>query len=401
MKKIMMIGVGWEQLPMVKKAKEMGLKVIVTSTYNEITKWLSDDIETYMIESRDLNALEKLFCDVKPDAILADECDYSMYAVAFLTEKYNLPGPSLKALTITNNKYLQREIAKIAKIKQPKHRLVWDLEQALHFVSDLEKYPVILKPVDNRGSIGVCKINNKDELKKYWYVSVANSNSRCCIIEEYYEGDIITVDAFCDSKKLNIISFSSKESYEDDKTVAKKLFFPGKLKINEEEIFKALEMFAIQADINFGFIHAEFLVNNDDYRLVEVANRGGGVHISNIILPELAQVDLVKGLINMSLGKEFIFKHNREFKSKIEMYFFEVLESGTKDAEKIFENNKEVLAIYSPAMSVALNNQIGEGAKRRKGVIIAKGEEFDIIESNLLDIEKQLKITTNEIHCFR
>ena len=50
MKKILMIGIGWEQVPMVKKAKQMGLFVIVTTWWNK--KKIPAD-KVFSIDSRD------------------------------------------------------------------------------------------------------------------------------------------------------------------------------------------------------------------------------------------------------------------------------------------------------------------------------------------------------------
>ena len=93
MKKILMIGIGWEQVPMVKKAKQMGLYVIVTTWWNK--KKIPAD-KVFSIDSRDIDEIEQLFLKEKPDYVIADECDYSMYAVAYLSEKYHIPGPSLR-----------------------------------------------------------------------------------------------------------------------------------------------------------------------------------------------------------------------------------------------------------------------------------------------------------------
>ena len=105
-KKILLIGISWEQLPLLKKAKQLGLKTIVTTSWNR-SKIPADKI--YNIDSRDLMKIEQIFLEEEPNAVLADECDYSMYAAAYLSDKYKLPGPHLYPLTVTNNKFLQRK----------------------------------------------------------------------------------------------------------------------------------------------------------------------------------------------------------------------------------------------------------------------------------------------------
>ena len=42
-------------------------------------------------ELKYLKTLRSIYKKEKPDYVIADECDYSMYAVAYLSEKYHIP----------------------------------------------------------------------------------------------------------------------------------------------------------------------------------------------------------------------------------------------------------------------------------------------------------------------
>lgn len=393
MKKIMLIGIGWEQIPLLEKAKEMNLRTIVTTMWDK-SKLNADVI--YEVDSRDVAKLEEIFLQEKPDAVLADECDYSMYAVAYLTEKYNLPGPGLYALTVTNNKFLQRELASSAGIKQPKYEMCWNLDMALIAANKIG-FPVVVKPLDNRGSIGVFTVQDEADLKKYWYISVANSHSRMCIVEEFIEGDIVTYEGFHDSKKFNFLSVATKESYEETGNVAKALYYPGKInnKIYENLIEQGYNI-AKSVGINYGFVHIEFMIckTTKEPYFIEIANRGGGVHISNIILPHITGIDLVRHSIDLALGRYIDIYWNGEYLSKVLMYFLNP--AGTKSADEIINTYEDkLLAMYIKKKNPSVN-VTNKGALGRVGVAIINGLEFENLRDIGSKLEKGLIVVDDE-----
>lgn len=394
MKKIMIIGVGWEQLPLVDTAKKMGCYVIAT------TQWVKSQINAdviYEIDSRNIEALEQIYIKELPNAIIADECDYSMYAVAYLTEKYHLPGPNLKALTITNNKYLQRKVLddnKVKSIKQPKYSLCWNYIQALEVAREIG-FPIIIKPIDNRGSIGVERINNEYELKSGWFNAVINAHSRTCIIEKYIEGDTITAEGFYDSCKFNFITVSSKDTYKENKNVAKVLYYPGKLnydQINDIKIY--VEDIVKAYGINFGFTHFEFLIEDTtkDIYFIEAANRGGGVYISNKILKEITDIDFAKYLLLMSMGEKVLL-NNINLKQNAIMYFFEPL--GYIEPYQILNDNKNIIAMHINSSNLKTLNK-KQDARARTAVVILSGKDIDMLLIQAKKIEKEMCIINEE-----
>lgn len=391
MKKIFIIGVSWEQLPLVKKAKEMGLYVIVT------TWWDKEKIEADMIyenvDSRDIEKLEEIFLKEKPDAVIADECDYSMYAVAYLTEKYRLPGPSLEALTITNNKYLQREIAKKNNILQPDFKLCWNINQAINAAKEIN-YPVILKPLDNRGSIGVIKVDNEKELIENFYITIANSHSRMLLVEKFIIGEMIHIDSFYDSNKINNICLVDIEKYSNS-NVGKELHFPtDKYEYLKYDLFdinnKIIEIFGI----NYGFTHFEFLIEEKTGKIhfIEGANRGAGVCISNIILPLFTENDLLKNFINMSLGEKIDIKISKINKKAL-LYFFNYNKNGTIETNELI--NKQTPFIFQKSIK-DLKDINKLGALGRIGAVILIGDDFKKLEKNAEYIETNIKNVDKE-----
>lgn len=374
MKKILIIGVGWEQIPLILKAKEKGLYVIATVWWEE--KRIPAD-KVYKVDNRDLQAIDTIICTEHPDYITADESDAAMYAVAFFAEKYHFYGPKLSTQTITNNKFLQRECVVGTSVLQPTYKLCWNLEMAQGFAMQIG-YPVMVKPIDNCGSIGVSKVRREDEFEALWLKAIENSYSRVCIIEKCIEGDVITADGFCDSEGFEFIATSSKDMYESNKNVAKVLYYPGKfsdtlvqtIKDNTEEVAKAI-------GIDFGFAHFEFIIekNTQKLYLVEAANRGGGVFISDIILEEITGLDYASALLEMAMGEPVKLKCHQQYISKAMLYFLEL--RGKTEGHVAIENvSTHISAAYLGARQ-NLSGVQEKASAGREGVLLLKGQTFE------------------------
>lgn len=379
MEKIIIIGVGWEQIPLVCKAKERGLYVIAT------TCWDKNQIpadKVYEIDSRDLDGLASIVEKERPDYAVADECDYSMYAVAWLAEKYHLNGPELAVQTITNNKFLQREYVSKTDVLQPQYKLCWNLEMAKDFIEKVG-YPVMVKPIDNRGSIGVSKVHEEDELEETWLQAVSHSHSRLCIVEKCINGEVITADGFCDSFKYEFIAPSNKKMYKNNDNLAKIVFYPGKF---SEKIFQKIkhnaELVVEAIGIRFGFVHIEFIIEKEtsNIYLVEVANRGGGVYTSNIVLEKITGIDYCGLLLDLAMGKTVDVSCNQTYIDKAIIYFLEL------KGDKVLGNYIEEADLESDAIYVNCYRKTAdvnkEAAMGRHGVAIFSGQSFtDLVEA--------------------
>lgn len=398
MKRILIIGVGWEQIPLVKKAKEKGLYVIVTTWWDE--KKIPAD-KAYLVDSRDLDAIDRIISKENPDYITADECDYSMYAVAFFVEKYRFYGPGLNTQTITNNKFLQRECISKTSVPQPAYKLCWSLEMARNFANEIG-YPVMVKPVDNRGSIGITKLKSHEDFLNAWLLAIGNSYSRVCIIEKCINGKVITADGFHDSEKFEFIAASNKVMYQENSNVAKILYYPGEFSSDiQKKIKKFTEITAKAVGIDFGFSHTEFIVEDgtDEIYFVEIANRGGGVYISNIVLNGITGVDYCGALLDMAMGKKVSIRCGRDYIRKGMLYFLDL--SGEEPIEKYVDTISEhcaALYVNSEKENLDVKEEASAG---RQGVMVCLGDDFDELRMIGKDIERTYRSGEKEYFLIR
>lgn len=303
MKKLLVINLGWEQSPLIDYLAQLTGCQLFGIHFNE-TPYRADVFEAiYTCSLRDLPSILDFAMKVAPDAVISDQCDYGLFAQAMVAEKFNLPGPSLTAAQLANNKYLQRERAKSMGLTIPAFKLCI-VPDDVNIFGEQYGYPLIVKPLDNRGSFGVVKVESPEGVNSGFLDALIHSHSRQVIVEEFIEGIHITVDGYA-FKEIGpkSLSLATKQLVGDNTQVAVGIVYPGDLK---PEIFeKAMlvnEIVNQSLGYTFGMIHSEYMIRGEDVYLIESANRGGGVFTSEIIVPSSSGVDLLSQYVADCLG---------------------------------------------------------------------------------------------------
>ena len=302
--KVLVINLGWEQIPMMESLARQEHCELYGVHYNDKPYCASLFKEIATIDLRDLEGILKFADKIHPGAVISDQCDYSLFAQSLIAHRFNLPGPSIEAAQYSNNKYLQRECSRSMGIKIPDYKLCWTPTQVRNF-AEKNGFPIILKPVDNRGSFGVIKIDTLDEINGAFHDAIIHSHSRTLLAEDFIDGVQITVDGYAFPEHGNKSLALATKNLGDGKQVAMEIIYPGNL---PKELFKKAlkynEFVNEKLGYIFGMTHSEYMIRNNDIFLIESANRGGGVYTSELIAPYSAGINLVDQYISDCLGVE-------------------------------------------------------------------------------------------------
>lgn len=304
MKTVLVIGAGWEQRPLLEKLIGAGHRVIATHPNVDYERDLTFEA-THTIDPRDLGTLLALARELKPDAVISDCCDYSYFAQALIARELGLPGPRLKEAQIAVNKYLQRLQAQKTGVLIPEFLLCATPDQAHEFARTIG-FPVILKPVDNRGGFGVTKVDNEAQIEAAFIHALVHSHSRLVLAERFVTGLHVTAEAYAFGENdIQTLAVSGKKLYAGG-TVASLIAYPGALTADQQEKLARLnETVAAKLGYRFGPIHAEYMLHGEDFYLIEAANRGGGVLIGEAIVPAASGYDQTRRHIADALGETF------------------------------------------------------------------------------------------------
>lgn len=301
--KVMIVGGGAWQVPLIKRVKELGYYVINTNLYENSPGFeYADKTAVIDVLNKDKNLTVAQEC--LPNVVLTDQSDIAVPTVAFLNEKLGINGIGCKLADLFTNKYLMRKFCKEHNFAYPEYKLCKCLNDALEFFNNHKK--IIIKPIDSQSSRGVFTIQSKQQLIELFDQSIQFSNrEKVVIAEEYIEGCEFTVDAITSEYKCTVLAISQKHQYKHNSNITKLLWFSNKSDGYDYDLLRQTNVKLVEAmELPFGLTHAEYKYCNGKFYLIEIAARGGGTKISSDIVPVMSGVDNYKYLIDLALGKK-------------------------------------------------------------------------------------------------
>lgn len=188
-KKLLILGASPDEISLVLRAKELGIYTIVTDQYIDwnISPAKKNADEAWNISWSDVNLLEKLCRQHKVDGITAGYSENRIEKLILLCEKLSLPCYITKEqLDITRDK---------AKFKIACRKNGVPVVKQYPSPDMVETFPVIVKPVDRGGSIGISVANNKEELAKAYLYAMEASICKAVIIEDFIS-DATKIDVY-------------------------------------------------------------------------------------------------------------------------------------------------------------------------------------------------------------
>ena len=198
-KKLLILVGGPNMISLVKRAQQFGVYTIVTDYYTvEISPAKKIADEYWNISWSDLDTLEKKCRDSRIDGITTGYSETPLEMCIKLCDRLGLPCYcTQEQLKLTSDKILFKEVCRKNGVPIVKEYMS---------VDEVDQFPVIVKPVDRAGSIGVGVANNRQELQLAYNYALKMSYSKQVIIEKYITGTKIDVYYAIQEGKITLLS---------------------------------------------------------------------------------------------------------------------------------------------------------------------------------------------------
>ncbi|SHK76325.1 ATP-grasp domain-containing protein [Desulforamulus aeronauticus] len=275
MRRVLVIGAAVEQLPAITRAKELGYYVGVVDFNSKAVGIPYADV-FYNCSTIDENGVLQAARDFRPDCVLTLATDRPIIAVAKATTVLGLPGISMETAIKATDK------AEMIKAFQA-HGVAIPWFLTINRAVELEEnigqitYPCILKPVDNAASRGVILVYGQEELAEAYAYSVAHSHSGRVIVEEYLQGNEVSVEIIVDDGVPHVLAVTDKLTTGAPHFVELGHSQPCALGENNVEKIKNLAVLGVKAvGINCGPAHVEIMLTKDGPKMMELGARLGG-----------------------------------------------------------------------------------------------------------------------------
>lgn len=304
MKTLAIIGASYLQLPLVEKAKEMGLRTICFAWADgAVCKDICDTF--YPISIVEKEEILKLCQQEHVDGICTIASDVAAPTVAYVANKMGLVGNEHDAAIRANNKYAMRQAFMVASVPCPQFLCVKDAEsETINTIKQTLQLPIIIKPSDRSGSLGVTKVEVWSQLSSALSLSLEKSFAHEVMAEEFIEGREISVEFISFQGKHYPLQITDKVTTEAPHFVELEHHQPSTLSPEMfEKIFAITERALNSLGLTNGASHSEYKITKDGrIAVMEIGGRMGGDFIGSDLVRLSTGYDFVKGVIEVALG---------------------------------------------------------------------------------------------------
>ena len=308
MKKLLVLAAGILQVPVIKKAREMGYYVIAADGNPEAVG-LPLANKAIVANITDEEVMLRIAREEQIDGVIHPCSEVSMNVMGRINDELGLSGISRETAIRATNKHLMREAFEQYGAPSPKSFCTEDADEGWSlFVNEFSHNTAILKPSRNSGSRGVAKISqptSKEEFVGLFERAKNESRDKSVMIEQFIEGPEFSVEIIVWQGEAHVLTVTDKKTTEAPYFVELGHNQPSVFPIEIQRKLKDAAVAGVRAlGLNNCAAHAELKMMDGEPYLMEIGARLGGDFISTELTHLSTGVDMVAAAINVALGIE-------------------------------------------------------------------------------------------------
>ena len=318
MKKIMILGGGVNQMPLIEAAKSCGYYVVLCD-FSDYAPGVELADSFHLVSIIDAEAVLEVAKKENIDGIAANT-EAAMKVVAYVAENMQLVGNSVSAIETLASKKMFRKMQKECGMFAPSYFEVSTLAELNEKIGGM-KFPVIIKPSESSGTRGTTKIASADETEK-----IEQAYELC---RSFSRNDLVTVEEYIKMPSLTVIEgdifVNGGEILWDGLFLTKRsaaapmipmtYMFPIRL---EEDRYERVKCDLAAAVKNSGIKHGQYnaeayFTEEGELFIIEINARQGGNQIPRAIKHQ-SGIDMDKLLVSTAVGDNSYWEELKSFK---------------------------------------------------------------------------------------
>lgn len=391
MKKLMILGASYSQLPLIRAAKKLGIYTIVSSTPGDWPGFAEADESVFADISNPQAVLEQAQ-RLQIDGITTCCLDTGVPAIGYVSEKMGLRGPSAEAAKKASNKYAMKEAFQAAGVQCARHICIKN-ENELNEALKKLNFPLIVKAVDLMGSRGIFRCNTKKEVFENYKKTMEATRQDYCLIEEFIEGTLFGAEAMMRDGELVYCLADNTEAFQS--------FVPTPIGHSipferEEDLGNQVREQVKRAIAAVGLdncpVNCDLIYKEDKVYVIEITGRAGAT-----CLPELIGIyydtNYYEAIVRLAMDMDVnsIFCDEKEHSACLA----HVLSSDRTGIVKEIQNkNEEKDYLIDLSFNIEPGDQVNkyENGRDRIGQIILKGSTLQECRKRLNEVMDNINI---------
>jgi biotin carboxylase len=309
-KTLLIISGGIEAADAVKRAKDMGLTVVVSDRDPEAPGFAFADsclIADVYGASETAAAAERYSRKIrKIDGVICVAADAPV-TVATVAERLYLPGISVATAELACDKLAMKRRFSERGVPVPWFSEVQTV-QALQRIAIERGDDLVIKPVDSRGSRGVQRVAQVQDLTKAFALARSHSPTQRVMVEEYLDGpqvstESIVIDGVCHTPGFSDRNYEYLDTYapffiENGGDLPSHL--PGDIQAKVRDVVGRA---AAALGVTHGTVKGDIVVHKGEPYVIELAARLSGGFFCTREIPLNTGVDFIGCAIRVALGE--------------------------------------------------------------------------------------------------
>ncbi len=309
MKTLLILGAGIYQVPLIRRARGMGLRTVVASVDGDWPGFALADV-VCKVDTTDREGILSVAEREQIDGIVTAGTDVAVRSIGYVCDTLGLHGISAEAAEKLTDK-AKMKTAFRGIVKSGDFRIVYSAEEAAEAASAIG-YPVMVKAVDVSGSRGITRVDDAAGLAAAVSEAYAVTRREYIVIEEVVRGTEIGLDAFVENGRIAAFYPHTKYVWKSGgRTIPAGHGFPF---YGDEELTGALraelEHIIAATGMDNCAVNCDIMVDGGEVSVIEAGGRSGATCIPELI-EMYSGVDYYRQMILCALGEPTDFTQQK------------------------------------------------------------------------------------------
>lgn len=386
MKRILILGAGIYQVPLITKAKELGYFTIVLSIKGNYPGFaLADKI--YHENTTDIDACVKIAKDEQISGVCTTGTDVALPALGAICDALGLQGISEHSAKLSSNKLLMKEAFIKNNVRTAKFIKVESFEECLSACREIG-FPVVLKVTDSSGSRGISIVKEEKDIENEYRNVITYTQQKYILVEQFVGGKEFGAEAFVYNNEIQFVIPHGKFVYQAKTGIPAGHYIPFDsvpeiMQDSIEQVKKSI----IALCINNAAVNADLMLCDDGkVYVLEIGARAGATCLPEMV-SEYYDIDYYEYILRLAMNDLPEISFNEENPCVVKLLISE--KSGIISNIILPPKNENVIRISSDYKIGDKINKFKNGTDRI-GEVIVRGKTLQEAMKNCDMIMKEI-----------
>jgi len=393
MKRIMILAGGNDQIALIEELRRYfhnDVEILLVDMSDKVRAIPFAD-RFLQISTMDRDAVLQAARKEKIDYILTACGDQPLSTMAYVATEMGLPTylTEQDVRDLTNKRFMKEKMVRSG-IPTAKHIYIdksWNGK-----LPDFD-YPLVVKPVDSNGSKGVKKVFSSEDLEKSLKEAFLYSLSGDVIIEEFKQGEELSVDVYIEGSTAKLLSITASKKIQENKdsfTIIQS-YYPASTGYKEERVLEICQKIADAWYLHDTPLLVQMIHKGDSYNVLEFSARMGGGSKYRLI-QRLSGVDIMKVYVEMVMGQQPHVEPKKQYNNAIMSYIYcypGVYESV--EGLEVLKYRGTILDYFIYRGPNSIIEKSNTSSDRVAGFLVV-GSSQEEVEKKLTDANRKLRV---------